>query len=154
MPSEKVAKAFQLWILLHQARDAVYNARNKDLLQYGISPEEAEILRALSCLGATATPAKLARWVYRKQNTVAGILDRMQRKGLLTLRKDTKIKNLVRISLTEEGKTAYKAVNKRQLIYHIFKVIPEDKYDEFETCLTGIRDAALKKTGESIQQTP
>jgi len=140
-----------MWVLLQQARDAVYNARDKELSEYGVSSREAAILRAVTSLGKTATPAQLARWVYRKPHTISGILKRMQKKDLINLTHDPHIRNIIRISLTEKGKSAYKASLKRKSLHHIFKSI-EEKYDQLESCLIDIRDKALKETGDSIHR--
>lgn len=152
MPQRKEDKAFSMWVLLQQTRDAIYNARDKELSQYGISPRESATLHAINSIGEQATPAKLARWVYRKPHTIAGILNRMQDKGLIKLSKDKEVRNLVRIALTEEGKQAYAASRKRESIHRIFKAIADDKCGELESCLLSLRDKALKQTGDSIQR--
>jgi DNA-binding MarR family transcriptional regulator len=74
-------KAFNLLVLLQQAMDAYYNARNKELSPYGISSREAATLHAICSIGKTVTPAKLARWVYRKPQTITAILNRMQKRS-------------------------------------------------------------------------
>ncbi len=152
MHSKKDA-AFNLWVLLEQARVAVYNARKKELTKYSISPREAATLGAIMSLGVDATPAKLARWVYRRPHTVAGILSRMRRKGLISLYKDEKNRHLVRISLTEDGERVYVAARQRVSIYKIFKkTMSNDAQDTLESYLISIRDEALKQTGDRIQR--
>jgi hypothetical protein len=68
------------------------------------------------------------------------------------LTKDTEIKNLVRITLTDEGNRVYKAARKRIAIHRTFKNVIGEDYDHLELCLTRIRDAALKQTGDSIHR--
>jgi DNA-binding MarR family transcriptional regulator len=148
----KIDKPFSLWVLVQQTRDAIYNARNKELAKHDISVREAATLHGIVSLGPMATPAKLARWTYRKPHTIAAILNRMQRKGLIKLTKDLEIKNLVRISLTEEGKRIYKDILKRTSIHRAFKTLDDEICRQLEVGLTRIRDAALKQTGDSIQR--
>jgi DNA-binding MarR family transcriptional regulator len=150
--TSKDNKAFMLWVLLQQTKDAVYNARNKELAEFNISSREAAILGAIFSIGETATPTKLARWVYRKPHTIAAILHRMQKKGLVVLTKDKKIKNLVRIRVTDEGTRVYQASHKTEAILRIFHVITDDSYSELQANLTKIRDEALKETGDSIHR--
>jgi len=143
-------EAFDLWFLLQQTRDAIYNARNKELAVHGISQREAMIFHAIDMVGRQATPAELSRWVYRKPHTVGGILRRMQKKGYLTLSKDPYVKNVVRINLTAEGEKTYKASLKRDSIGEIFNGLTKTHRNQLQSVLTELRDKALQKTGDSI----
>ncbi len=137
---------FDLWVLLQQTKDAVYNVRNKELSEYGISPREAAIFRAIGALGKDVTPTALARWVYRKPSTMVGILRRMQRKGLVKLTKDPYIRNVVRVSITSKGKQIQNMACKRESIHKIFSVIAKENLDQLESSLTEIRSAALEES--------
>ncbi len=148
----KTDKSFNLWVLLLQTRDAVYNAREKELSQYGISQREAAVIRAINSLGKSATPANLARWVYRRPHTISGILKRMQKKDLINMEHDPAIRNIIRLSLTQKGKEAYKTTLNRKSLHRIFKSVIEDNCDQLESCLTDIRDRALKETGDKIHR--
>lgn len=145
-------EAFNLWVLLQQAKDAVYNARDKELSQYGISPREAATLRAITMIGKSATPTKLAEWVYRRPPTILGILRRMQKKGLLKLTKDVKVRNVVRISLTPRGKRIYEDAKKRESLHSIFISLDEKTYRQLELGLIQVRDNALKLSGDTIHR--
>jgi DNA-binding MarR family transcriptional regulator len=151
--TSKTDRIFNLWVLLLQTRDAVYNARYKELAKCDVSPRESATLRAIVSIGAEATPAKLARWEYRKPHTMAAILNRMQKRGFIKLSKDKIMKNLVRITITEEGEKAYKAARKRDSLIRSFRGIPEENFGQLESSLTMIRDQALKLTGDSIERT-
>lgn len=74
-------KDFNLWVLLQQARDAVFKAREKELNQYGITPMEAAALFTIQAIGDTATLAEIARWIFREHHTATALLNRMERKG-------------------------------------------------------------------------
>ena len=151
MPTD-VDIAFSLWVLLQQARDAMYNARDKELSKYDISPREAATLHAIILIGKSANPTKLARWSYRKPHTIAGILTRMQKNNLITLNKDVDIKNIVRIKVTEKGKRIYKLTQKRDIFSRIFGVLDEKQSHQLETYLGMIRDKALSEIGDSINR--
>lgn len=144
--------AFNLWVLLLQTRDAVHNARSKELRPYGVSPREAGTIRAILSIGKKATPAKIARWTYRKPHTIAGILMRMQKKGLIKRSKDLEAKNLIRISVSEKGKKAYNHALKRETLHSIFGVLTEEERERLFESLSKIRDAALEETGDTISR--
>jgi len=135
-----------------QARDAVFNARTKELKKSGISIRESATLHAISSIGPDATPTVIARWIYRKPHTVAAILQRMQKRGLVKLHKDRHVKNLVRISLTEEGKKSYQSTLKRKSMVNAFSLIDDEEVDSLKSNLEKIRDKALKQTGDVIQR--
>ena len=149
---EMTDQAFSLYVLLQQAKDAVYNARVKELTVYGLTPREGAMLRGIAIIGSRATPAMLARWVYRKPHTVAGILKRMQKKGYINLNKDEDIKNITRVSLTNKGKKAYQITLKRELIHDIFDNLTTIKRSQLKNLLIEVRDSALAKTGDNIQR--
>jgi DNA-binding MarR family transcriptional regulator len=150
--ASKEDKTFRLWILLTQAKDTISSARAKELSKYHITGREAAILHAICSIGESAIPIQVSRWLYRKPNTVASILNRMEKKGLVQLTKDTKIKNIVRINLTDAGKRAYKLTLKRESIYRILGSINDDDNERLATFLTKFRDLALKETGETINR--
>ena len=79
---------YNLWVLLHQAKDAVFKAREKELSQYGISAMEAAALFIIQAIGDKATPAEISRWIFREHHTVTALLSRMEKKGLITKVKD------------------------------------------------------------------
>ncbi|NQT47807.1 MAG: hypothetical protein HQ578_02395 [Chloroflexi bacterium] len=151
MPS-KSDRVFNLWVLLLQTRDATYNARNYELRQYGISSRDAGALHAIHSIGEKTTPAKISRWLYRKPNTIAGLLMRMQKKGLIKRSRDLESENLIRIGMSEEGKQAYNNALKRKSIHRIFRTLSDEECDHLFLYLMKIRDAALKETGHSIHR--
>lgn len=149
---ENSYKEFELWVLLQQTRDAVFNAREKELQKYGISQREAATLRAIVSIGKNVTPARLARWIYRKPHTVFSILQRMEKKNLLTLNKDPNIPNIVRIGLTRKGKKAYQASLHRETLFRIFHPLAGSRSNRLISDLNEIRDRALNETGDIIHR--
>ena len=145
-------KDYTLWMLLFQAKDMVFKAREKELRQYGISPEEAAVLFIVQCLGNQATPTEISRWLLRKPHTVSGILSRMGKKRLVTKTKDLPRKNLIRVSLTDKGKQAYYQSTKIESIRQIMSSLSEQERQQLSLCLDTIRNRALKELG--MEQRP
>ena len=71
-------KDYELWVLLHQTKDAVYKARDKELMELGISPIMAAVLVIVEAIDGPATPAEISRWLFRESHTVSGLLQRME----------------------------------------------------------------------------
>lgn len=101
--SLSASQDYNLWVLLHQARDVIYKAKEKELRQYGLSPIKAAVLFVIKAIGDKATPAEIARWVFREPNSITELINRMAGKGLVRKTRDPDKKNLVRVTLTEKG---------------------------------------------------
>jgi len=142
-----VDKDYALWALLVQAKDMVFKAREKELRQYGISPEEAAVLFIVQTLGNKVTPIEISRWLLREPHTVSGILSRMAKKGLVRKTKDLHKKNLVRVSLTGKGEQAYNQATKIESIHQIMSSLSEEESQQLGSCLRILRDRALKELG-------
>ena len=128
----------------------MYKARSRELLQYGITPEEAAVLFVIRSIGRRATPAEISRWLYRKQHSTSGLLKRMEKKGLVTKTNDLDRKNLVRVSLTEKGEQVYEYSTKRESIHRIIEALSEEECVQLASYLRTVRDKALEENGEDL----
>ena len=140
-------KDFTLWVLLRQAKDTVFKATEKELSQYGISPEQAGVLSIVQFLDNKATPAEISRWLLREPHTVSGILSRMEKKGLIRKTKDLDRKNLVRVTLTDKGQQAYLQSTKIESIGKIMSCLSEEECQQLSSCLKKLRGRAFKQLG-------
>ncbi|MFC2060677.1 MarR family winged helix-turn-helix transcriptional regulator, partial [Chloroflexota bacterium] len=84
MDVSAVDREFILWWLLQQTSTIIFNARERELREFGISPIQAAILYIMMSLGESPTPAEIARRVLRKPHSVSQILNRMEKAGLVT----------------------------------------------------------------------
>jgi DNA-binding MarR family transcriptional regulator len=140
---------YNLLIMLEHAHSAVVAAREKELSQHGVSMMKTWVLFIVDRIGDEATPAEISRWILRRSHSVSGLLDRMEKDGLIKKTKDLKRKNLVRVTITEKG---YKALNKskdRKSIHRSMAAISEEDRQKFYNQLEIIRDKALRQTGIS-----
>lgn len=136
---------YNLWVLLHQTRDATYNAREKELRQYGISPMEAAVLFIIQAIGDEATPAEISRWLFRKQHSVTALLVRMEKKGLVKKTRDLARKNMVRVTITEKGNQAHSNSANRDSIHKTMSTLSEEEHRQLSASLLKVRDVALKE---------
>lgn len=132
---------YEILLLLMQARDVAYRAREKEVNKYGIKGVEGFALFVIKSIGSGATPAEVARWMFRQHNTVTALLDRMEKKQLI--RKDTN-KNRSTISLTEKGEEAFRQSSKREAMHFMFSVLSQEELQQFKSYLMQIRDQGLK----------
>ena len=136
---------FEVWTLLSQASDAIFKAREKELNGNGFTAMEATALFIIQAIGDRATPAEISRWILREPHSVSGLLDRMERRGLIERTKDLEWKNMVRVTVTEKGKKAYEMSTERESIHNILSVLSAEECQQLSSCLRTLRDRALQQ---------
>jgi MarR family transcriptional regulator, organic hydroperoxide resistance regulator len=143
-----------LWLLLTHARYAIFRAREKELMRYGVSPEQVGLLFVVQALGNKATPAALSRHIIRQPHTVSALVDRMARRGLVKKVKDLDRKNLVRVVMTEKGQKTYELSTKRGPIHRIMNTLSEEEKTEFRSYLEKLLTKARKEIGLDRDEFP
>jgi DNA-binding MarR family transcriptional regulator len=136
-------KDFSLWTLIIQTRDVLARVREDELNKYGITLVETRALYLLNELGDQGTPAEMSRHLFREHNTTIALLNRMQKKGLITKNRDPENRNIWRITTTKRGKEAYKNSLIRESIHDIFSILSEDELDKMIACLVKLCDQAF-----------
>ena len=139
-----VDRDYDLWVLLNQAQNLMMNARDIELMEYGTTAMQAAVLFITNAVGEDAIPAEISRWLLRKPATISGLLDRMEKAGLVERAKDLPRKNLVRIRLTEKGKQAYKQSLKRESLHKIMSSLSEEEHKQLASILVKLRNRAAK----------
>ena len=139
---------YKLWVRLHQARDVIFRARDKELSRYSITAMQAAVLFIVKALKATegeATPGKVSRWLLREPHTVSRILTRMENEGLVSKIRGSGKKNKINVTLTEKGEQAYRQSLKRESIKEIMSCLSEEERQQLDSSLEKLRDKALEK---------
>jgi len=85
---------YNLWLLLLKVRRAIFKAREKELHRFGITPEQAGVLYIILETNGKATRSEMSRLMVRELHTVYGIVDRMEKKGLVRKVRDTDRKSI------------------------------------------------------------
>jgi DNA-binding MarR family transcriptional regulator len=137
---------FNLWVTMSRTRYAIFRLREVELKPYHVSPEQSAALAVIHGLNNQATPAEIARWLFRKPNTVSAMLKVMENKGLIKKSKDPYARNILRVSLTEKGEKAYQDTFNREAVYRIMSVLTQEECDCFQTCL----DKMMAKAGTEL----
>jgi len=136
---------YELWVLLQQARDAIHQARDKELRRFGISNVQSAVLFIIQAIGHEATPTEISRWIFRRPHGVAALLARMERKGLVKRTKDLERKNMARIEITQKGYRAYNDSLKLESIQRIMSSLTEEERRRLKSWLLKLRDTACEE---------
>jgi MarR family multiple antibiotic resistance transcriptional regulator len=138
---------YYLWVLFSQTRDAISKARERELHSQHISERHAQLLFMIELIGRNATPAKIAKWLFREPHSISEIIDRMEKQGLLKKVKDLERKNQVRIVITKKGQEYYQRSFIPKNIPDILSVLPNDERKQFISSLMKLRKTAIKRVG-------
>jgi DNA-binding MarR family transcriptional regulator len=124
-------RVHDLYLFFNHAHFIINKARERELKQYELTPEQVSILFIVRALSGKLTPANIARLYQLKRHTVSTMVARMEKKGLVKRVPDTTFKNRLRICITEKGEAAYQQSTKRLSIHGILGSLSEEEYDQF-----------------------
>ena len=88
--------------LLTIAQHTVFQYFSSELEKYGLTPAQHGVLSCLWDKGAS-TPKQLAEELYLEMSTISGVLDRMQKKGLIERTANEADRRGVIITATKKG---------------------------------------------------
>ena len=127
--------------LLTTAQHSVFQYLNGKLSEYDVTPSQYGVL---SCLWQRefATPKQISEILCLETSTISGVLDRMQKKGLIDRVINRNDRREVRVVPTEKGKA---------LEEHISKIIGEVN-EEVLKCFTDEEVALLKNQLRTIAE--
>jgi DNA-binding MarR family transcriptional regulator len=129
----------ELGVLLNRAKSAYGRARELELAQFGLTLEQGAILHVLQSKGGSATNDEIANLIIRQYHSVASMVNRMAKIGLVKKVKN-KAKNKFIISMTAKGLDKYNRAPKISI-----KMITEDLTPEEKQQLAGLLQKILNK---------
>ena len=139
--------AFTTSVLLGQAWHAMYNARERKLAKVGLTPEQAYVLWFCKYYPGLLTPAEIARMLFRKSQTIAGLLSRMERDSLIRRVPKRKGHPFTEVQITAEGEKRLRRGRKVLLdsATKFMSSLLEEEVEQFQNLLRKVRQKALKE---------
>ena len=95
--------AMGTWTMLRQTWIAVNKVAELKLAKVGLTPEKAAVLWACRDYPKILTPAEIARLMFRENQTIAGLLNRMEKEGLVTRIPKRKGHPFTEVKMTPKG---------------------------------------------------
>ena len=113
--------------LLTTAQHTVFQFLNSQLSAYDITPSQYGVL---SCLWTReyATPKQFSEILCLETSTISGVLDRMQKKGLVERFVNKEDRREIRVVVTEKGKALQEPI--QQIIETVNEVVLRDFSEE------------------------
>ncbi len=138
-----VGRDYNLRMLLYLTEEAVNKARHAQVLKMGLTRADADLLYLVRCLGDSATPTELSRWLKRRPPTVSEHLDHMQSKGLLKRQAVKGNNKSKRVVLTRKGAEALDESMDHDIISAVMKTLSDEEYRRLWQLLEKLRGAAI-----------
>lgn len=139
--------AFAIHTLLNQASHAVTRAMEYQLAEMGLSPEKLAVLWICRDYPGTLTITELSRLVFRKQQTVTGLINRMENEGLIKRIPKRRGHPFTEILLTAKGEETIGLalpVHKALIEESAFDFSAEQR-EHLQKSLRALRDRALER---------
>lgn len=144
------------WVLMGQTWSAMYKAAERQLNKVGLTPEQIDTLWVCRDYPGPLTPAELSRLLFRGNQTVAGLLTRMERQGLVRRVPKRKGKPFAEIQMTAKGEQlcASGIEELRALIANIMSSLSAEELEQFQELLRKPRQKALDELQIELKQPP
>jgi len=136
---------YELWTMIVDARDLIYDIRERELAEYGITVRQAGILFIVDRLGGNAKLSEIARVSNREPNSITTIVKRMERNGLIKKKRDSQKKNVIRVSLTEKGEKVLPLTSNRRSLHRIFASLSEEEITHMKLYFNKLISKALQE---------
>jgi len=150
MKQETTDEIFYLWVLLRRSSNAILRARAIELQKYKSSPIQAAVLRAIiERKGKWMTAGEIAEYLFRKNQTVSGLLNRMEANGLIKRKTDKDDNRIRRVMPTNKGKKLYEKIRHSEAITTIMSALSVEECEKFEKTQLLIKSKALEKIENS-----
>lgn len=122
--------------LLTTAQHTVFQYLNGKLTEYDLTPSQYGVL---SCLWQRdfATPKQISEILCLETSTISGVLDRMQKKGLIDRVINREDRREVRVIPTEKGKSLQEPISKiiDEVNEEVLKCFTEEEVTELKATL-------------------
>ena len=145
-----MGRDYNLFMLIGLTLNAIFRARNHQIKELDLTPAEFHLLLLVSELGGTATPGEIAQWMMRKPPTISGLLNRMEKNGLIVRKGFKNNKKLRKVALTKKAREYLEKLSVGEDILNvIMNSLEKDEYEQLWNLLEKLRSVALSSTEES-----
>lgn len=132
--------SYNLYTLIYLTHTALFRARYNEVKDLGVTSMEAALLLVTDGLGEKATPAEISRWMMRRRPTVSGLLDRMERNGLVKRTDFDNNKKSKKIVITRKGREAVEHITQKDILRTIINSLSDEEYRQLWSLLEKLKD--------------
>ena len=138
--------SYNLYAHIYLTHKALFKARYSEIKDLGITPMELALLTIVSGRGGSATPAEISHLIMRNRSTVSGLLNRMERNGLIKRSGYEENRKLRKVTITKKGQSALEKTGRSDVLNDIVGSLSDEDFKQLWMLLEKIQNAALKHT--------
>jgi len=148
--------ALTTWMLLARTWSAMYKVEERKLAKVGLTPEQVDVLRLARGYPIPLTPAEISRSLFRESQSVAGLLSRMEREGLVKRVLKRKGHPFTEVKMTAKGgQLCPRGIEAATtLIAKIMSSLSEEELEQLQRLLRKLRQRALEELDIELLQPP
>ena len=136
----------KLHALLDSTRETIQKAIKMELAQYQMSQSQVKVMHMLAQSEEGLTPGQLSESAIRELNSITTLINRMQKKGLVTkVKKDGDQKTYV--VLTDKGLDIYNNTVTERSITLIFDTLSDEEKNQLTFLLSKLQTKARNLLG-------
>jgi len=136
----------KLHALLDSTRETIQKAVKMELAQYQMSQSQVKVMHMLAQSEEGLTPGQLSESAIRELNSITTLVNRMQKKGLVTkIKKDGDHKTYV--FLTDKGLDIYNNTVTERSIKLIFDTLSDEEKYQLTVLLSKLQTKARNLLG-------
>lgn len=142
----------RLPVLLRRAWYGLNQAFRRRILHTGITPDQFTALRNLHEAGSDGLiQSQLTERMSSDPNTIASLVERMKKAGIIDRQQDEKDRRAYRIRINAEGRKKFQEARKIAVSLQgsVLEVIPDDQRETFLKQLNSVADACLDAADKS-----
>jgi DNA-binding MarR family transcriptional regulator len=145
-------KYLEALIAIRRTNEITYKAISEAVRRHGCTREQFEVLWACEVSARPVTPAELSRWTYRQPHSVVGLLNRMEKAGLIERKRNESGPKRTLVSPTQKGQKIFKAAYPAMMdvVTRIGCQFPENNLVHLTLFLKQVHKAALKELKTSV----
>jgi len=140
-------QALTTYILIRQSWLAINRYAETKLAKVGVTPEKFLVLWACRDYPGPLIPAEIARIAHRENQTIAGLLNRMEKEGFVQRIPKRKGHPFTEVKMTAKGEKLLDAALPvfRSVVSELISDMPIQKQKECQGWHRELRDKALDK---------
>jgi DNA-binding MarR family transcriptional regulator len=139
-----VTEEHEIAVLIRRIDLLISKTRRNELEHLGITPAQAGVLHFTQMFEQPCTITQLRQSMGRSNSSMVGIINRMERKGLIKRRVDSQSKKYTRVILTEKGTALYEEAVSLNAFTTIISSLPKEDRQRLKLYLNALTKAARK----------
>jgi DNA-binding MarR family transcriptional regulator len=143
-PPMDVPRAAVDGLLLYQAQTSLAKLVERSLLESGLSLPQMLLLGTLYWDGRALVPRRIRNTLVVEAQSLTGIIDGLENKGLATRLKHPKDRRKIRVQITPQGRKKYEeaSVSTDKTLEGFFKALTANERTRLQTALMKLRGGA------------